>query len=116
MAGKTLDEIKAFVNETVIRELYLGDDGYPWIFLGEELLAWAEYADFSEFDAFEILGFRRIRYNVEFGKQFFKEGSQEWEVSDIISTELSFTETLKAIQDLSIHLQIKEYPEAEIEE
>ena len=66
---KTLAEIKSLVEGTVITEVYSDSLEYPYFFLGDECLGWAEYVDLSNFDIFELLGFKQETYRLEDGSE-----------------------------------------------
>lgn len=56
MPVRTLEEIEEFVSGTVVTELYVENNEYPYYYLGETLMGWAEYVDTSNFDPFDRLG------------------------------------------------------------
>lgn len=56
MTARTLKEIEDFVSGTVVTEIYVEDNDYPYYYLGESFLGWAEYLDTNAFDPFEMLG------------------------------------------------------------
>lgn len=51
-----MNEIEDFVSGTVVTEIYVENNDYPYYYLGESYLGWAEYIDTSNFDPFELLG------------------------------------------------------------
>lgn len=56
MPVRTLKEIEEFVSGTVVTKLYVENNDYPYYYLGESCLGWAEYLDTSNFDPFDLLG------------------------------------------------------------
>lgn len=110
MAEKTLEEIQEFVADTVIRELHGTEDGYPHFFLGEEVLGWGEYIDFSNFNPFELLGFKRIRYDIEVAEDYYDEHG--YSIDSQISMEIdrgdSFTDVMKLVKALSPAITVTE--------
>lgn len=107
MPGKTLGDIKNLTKDTKIRKVFVNDDGYPYVFIGDEFLGWAEYSDFSSFDPFELLGFTVTCYNVD-TDAYVRNGGYEWKVDDVLSEGHGFIDTLNAVDDLSPHLRVRE--------
>lgn len=104
MAGKTLKEIEGFVSGTVVTELYIENNDYPYYYVGESCLGWAEYIDTSNFDPFELLGFTVKLVRVE-----TKDYDEDLEsaISDIINKNgESLTTTLAEIEALGSHVSI----------
>lgn len=106
MPGKTLNDIKGFNKDTEIRKVFVNNDGYPYVFLGDEFLGWAEYSDFSAFDPFELLGFTVVCYNVD-TDAYVRNGGYEWLVDDVLAEERDFIDTLNAVDALSPLLTVK---------
>jgi hypothetical protein len=107
MPGKILSEIKDFNKDTKIRKIFVNDDGYPYVFLGDTFLGWAEYSDFSAFNPFEILGFTVVCYNVD-TDAYVRSGGYEWLVDDVLAEGRDFIDTLNAVDDLSPLLKVRE--------
>ena len=102
----TLEEIKQFVSGTVVNALSTPLSDYPYYFLGEESLGWAEYIDFSAFDPFEMLGFTMVSYSVEV------DGDWDEDLEDAIDNTIgdkSFSEALAAIKELSPKIKVSVY-------
>ena len=92
---KTLAEIKSLVEGTVITEVYSDSLEYPYFFLGDECLGWAEYVDLSNFDIFELLGFKQETYRLEDGSE--DEDDDESETEDLFSFLQNNSSSLKGL-------------------
>lgn len=110
MAEKTLEEVQEFVAETVIRELHGTEDGYPHYFLGEEVLGWGEYIDFSNFNPFELLGFKRVRYDIQVSEDYYDEHGYgiDSEISMEIYRGVTFTDVIARVKALNPAITITE--------
>ena len=110
MAEKTLEEITEFVAGTVIRELYEPEGDYPYYFLGEQSIGWGEYIDFSNFNPFELLGFKQVRYDIEVPEEYYDEHG--YDIDSDISMEInrgdSFTDIINHIKALNPVITISE--------
>lgn len=73
MAGKSLKDIKAFIEGTVVTVLQTPASEYPYYYLSGEYVGWAEYIDFSNFDPFEMLGFTEENAKVEVDEAYYDE-------------------------------------------
>jgi hypothetical protein len=104
MAGKTTAEIEEFVSGTVITELHIENNDYPYYYVGESCLGWAEYIDTSNFDPFELLGFTVKLVRVETDDY---DEDLDSTISDIINkNNESLTTTLAKIQELGSQVSI----------
>jgi hypothetical protein len=92
---KTLAEIKNLVGDTVITEVYSDSLEYPYFFLGDECLGWAEYVDLSNFDIFELLGFKQETYRLEDESE--DEDEDEGETEELSSFVQSNSSSLKGL-------------------
>lgn len=99
MAARTLKEIEDFVSGTVVTEIYVEDNDYPYYYLGESFLGWAEYLDTNAFDPFELLGLTVKVIRVETSDYDEELNSA---ITDIINKNGdSLTRTLEQIASLS---------------
>jgi hypothetical protein len=104
----TLEEIKQFVSGTVVNVLSTPVSDYPYYYLGEEPLGWAEYIDFSNFNPFELLGFTEVSYSVEVT------GDWDEDLEDAIDNTIGdkpFSEALAAVKELSEKIRVSVYGE-----
>ena len=104
MANRTLAEIQEFVSGTVTTELYVAENEYPYVYVGEALMGWAEYLDTSNFDALAALGMtsKAIRVDAPYDCPDDFNGIIN-EHGD------SLTETLAALEALGPHISIKRF-------
>lgn len=104
MPTRTLQEIEEFVSGNVVTELHVENNDYPYYYLGEASLGWAEYLDTNAFDPFELLGFtvKIIRIEVE---DYDEELDSA--ISDIISKNSeSLILTLAEIKELGSQVSV----------
>lgn len=107
MASKTLEEIEEFVSGTVVTELYIENNDYPYYYVGESCLGWAEYIDTSNFDPFELLGLTVKLIRIETDDY---DESLNSDISDIINkNSASLTTTLAEIEALGSQVSIKRF-------
>jgi hypothetical protein len=104
MPTKTLKEIEDFVSGTVVTELYVENNEYPYYYLGEACLGWAEYIDTSNFDPFELLGLTVKVIRVETADY---DEELDSEIGKIINKNVeSLTDTLAGIAALGPQVSI----------
>lgn len=106
---KTVQEIQDFVAGTTVNVLEMPDGDYPYYYLGEEYLAWAEYIDFSAFNPFEELGFEIAYYTVKASKEFY--GNESYYVGatrldNEVAVDKGFSQTLKDLEALNPHVTV----------
>lgn len=103
-----MEEIEEFVSGTVITELYIENNDYPYYYVGESCLGWAEYIDTSNFDPFELLGFTVKTVRIEVASDFNDEDAEfDFALSNIINKSgESLTTALAKIEALGSHVSI----------
>lgn len=92
---KTLTDIKNFTEGTVVTQICSEDFDYPFYFLGEDRLGWAEYVDLSNFNIFKLLGFTEEIYSVEDERDYDSEAEELYEI--VGDSSLSLQELLAII-------------------
>jgi hypothetical protein len=104
MSMKTLKEIEDFVSGNVVTELHVENNDYPYYYLGESYLGWAEYLDTSAFDPFELLGFTVKICRVELDRY---DEDLDYAISNIINkNDDGLTQTLAEIAALGPKVSI----------
>ena len=104
MPTKTLKEIEDFVSGTVVTKLFVENNEYPYYYLGESYLGWAEYLDTSAFNPFELLGLTVKLCCVETANY---DEDLDYEISKIINNnDEGLTQTLAEIAALGPQVSI----------
>lgn len=100
---KTIQEIKDFIKGTVVHSVRTPGADYPFYFLGEESMGWAEYIDFSNFDPFFTLGFIENSHNIEVPDEVYEAHGGygvDDDINSIFYSGKNLTEAFEAVKAL----------------
>lgn len=109
MPMKTIKEIEDFVSGTVVTELIIEGNDYPYYYLNESCLGWAEYLDTNAFDPFELLGFTVKIVRIDVDSDYEDVGGElDSAISSIINKNgESLTQTLTKLQELGAYVSVR---------
>ena len=104
-----LNKIKTMVAGTVVNAVHLPEIEYPYYFLNGEMIGWADGADFSNFNPFEILGFTINHHFVEVEEHEVYNAAGREEIQDSVrmafhsaayTHKKPFTEVIAAMEEV----------------
>lgn len=110
MAGKSLEEIKAFIAGTTVTVLHTPGSDYPYYYLNGEYVGWAEYIDFSNFDPFEMLGFTEVVATVDVDESYYDEHGYDIDsnINYAVERAGTYAEAITAVEALGSFVKVKQ--------